>query len=120
MKKQIAEESCLTKLNQQGWIKERMNMINEGDRSEAMCRNKYNIVLLFHSEGEEGILHSVKHDEGKLELKPISFPSSSQHHAKIVIILNPPKKSFYTQIYQISKTYQTHIELVEHKQTYTF
>ena len=73
-------------------------MINEGDRYEAMCRNKYNIVLLLHSEGEEGILHTVKHDEGKLDLKLISFPSGSQHHARIVIILNPPKNLLYSDL----------------------
>jgi len=55
-----------------------------------MCRKKYNIVPLFHLEKENqglGVLQTVKHDEGKLESKLISFPSSSQHHALIIIIL---------------------------------
>jgi len=36
----------------------------------------------------------LKHDEGKLELKLTSFPSSSQHHARIGIILNPQSTKY--------------------------
>ena len=44
-----------TELNQQCWLKERMNMMNEGENEKQWERYKKNILPSFHLEGEEGV-----------------------------------------------------------------